>query len=131
MNLGGAAGQRVAGGLDQFFAQHEKEPFADREAARTALRGFTGTPIMQERGKLTGKTATAVEAVLADIYGPAQAKQIVQSAQAGNEEAKEIVEEVTESQGLTGGGQQPIDFSMSQDKHVASWDALLKGLNIR
>lgn len=131
MNLGGAAGQRVAGGLDQFFAQHEKEPFADREAARSALRGFTGTPTMQERGKLTGKTAQAVEAALADIFGPAQAKQIVQSAKAGNQEAQQIVEEVTESQGLTGGGQEPINFSMSQDKHVASWDALLKGLNIR
>jgi len=132
MNLSGRRGADVSGGIDEMYAQHEKEPFADRDAAmQSLLGGRAATSTMQQRGKFTGKTKTAVEAALADMFGPAQAKQIVQSAEAGNQEAKEIVEEVTESQGLSGGGQQPIDFSMSQDKHVASWDALLKGLNIR
>ena len=33
MKIGGYAVNAVAGGLDEFFAQHEKTPFADREAA--------------------------------------------------------------------------------------------------
>ena len=36
---------------------------------------------MKEAGKFSGKTAKAVEQVLTEMYGPAQAKAIVQAAE--------------------------------------------------
>ena len=134
MKIGATAGDRVAGGLDEFFAQHEKTPFADREAARQAmLQGNIGTSRMKEAGKFSGKTAKAVEQVLTEMYGPAKAKAIVQAAEQGNPEAKEIVEEVAEQ---TGNSDMNIDFgpdvmTLSGDEHEASWDSLLKQMNIR
>tara|TARA_R100001510_G_C7654988_1_gene213901 strand:- start:58 stop:1899 length:1842 start_codon:yes stop_codon:yes gene_type:complete len=134
MKIGATAGDRVAGGLDDFFAQHEKTPFADREAARQAmLQGNIGTSRMKEAGKFSGKTAKAVEQVLTEMYGPAQAKAIVQAAEQGNPDAQEIVEEAAEK---TDNSDMNIDFgsemmTLSADEHQAAWDSLLKQMSIR
>jgi len=132
MKLGATAGDRVASGLDKILEQHGKTPFADREAAMQAmLQGGVGTEGMTTAGKFGGKTAKAVEAALTQMFGPAKAKAIVQAAEQGNPEAKEIVEEVAES----GGKKAPMiefgNMTMSEDTHEASWDSLLKGLDIR
>ena len=68
-----------------------------------------------------------------------QAEQVVQAAQAGNAQAQEVVEEVggdnpqftfadKKDEGSPAGGEL---MDLSEDKHYASWDSLLKGLNIR
>lgn len=131
MKLGATAGDRVKNALDAVYQQHQQKPFANREAMMEAMmQAGIGSKAMTAANRLTGKTATAAESALSEIFGPAQAKQIVQSAQAGNQEAKQIVEQVV------GNNATPeIDFAdamnMSEDEHVASWDSLLKGLNIR
>jgi len=131
MKLGATAGDRVKNALDKVYQQHQEKPFADRDAMMEALmQAGIGSKTMTAANKLSGKTANAAESALSEIFGPAQAKQIVQSAQAGNQEAKQIVEQVV------GNNNTPeIDFAgamnMSEDEHVASWDSLLKGLNIR
>jgi len=75
---------------------------------------------------------------------PAQADATVQSAEQGNPDAKQKVEEATsgeqaqvmfpDSAGSGGDDDDPAAAPLalfSSDKHIASWDALLKGLNIR
>jgi len=68
-----------------------------------------------------------------------QAAQVVQAAQAGDSQAQEVVEEVAnknpqftfadeKDEGDDDGGEL---LDLSEDKHYASWDSLLKGLNIR
>ena len=125
MKLGATSGDRVASGLDKIMEQHGKTPFADREAAMQAmLQGNIGTSRMTEAGKFGGKTAKAVEAALAQMFGPAQAKQIVQAAEQGNPEAQEIVQDAEE--------QLPsIDMELSEDKHQQDWDYLMKQMNLR
>ena len=67
-----------------------------------------------------------------------QAEQVVQAAQAGDSQAQEVVEEAANNNpqftfadkkddGPAGGEL----LELSEDKHYASWDSLLKGLNIR
>ena len=69
-----------------------------------------------------------------------EAEQVVQAAQAGDSEAQEVVEEAankntkftfidTKKDGDEDAGGELLD--LSEDKHHASWDSLLKGLNIR
>jgi len=142
MQLGATAGDRVAGGLDKVYAQHQESPFADRDAAMQAmLQGGVGTENMTAAGKFGGKTGKAVEAALMEMgFGPAEAKNIAQQAEAGNPDAKEIVEEATGQEKTKFTFDNPdmasemaeIDnFGLSEDNHEASWDSLLKGLDIR
>ena len=67
-----------------------------------------------------------------------QAEQVVQAAQAGDSQAQEVDEEAANNNpqftfadkkddGPAGGEL----LELSEDKHYASWDSLLKGLNIR
>ena len=138
MKLGKPAGDRVASGLDKILEQHKNTPFTDRDAAFQAmLQGGVGTEGMTA----AGKTKIVVEAVLTDMFGPAQAKQITQAAQQGNPDAKQIVEEAIQNldvgdvtaqpEKLDVGDIDPFKINASEDKHEVSWDSLLKGLNIR
>ena len=105
----------------------------DDITSATGSRGF--------RGKLA-------EAVAA-YHGmtPAQADATVQSAEQGNPDAKQKVEEATGDEQMQtmfklpdtagsggdddeGSSAAPL-VTFSSDEHTASWDALLKGLNIR
>ena len=74
--------------------------------------------------------ATAV----AEYHGltPAQADATVQSAQQGNPDAQEKVEEAMSGDQSkdTAKEKAPI-MTFSSDKHTASWDSLMKGMNIR
>jgi len=83
-------------------------------------------------------------AAVAEYHGltPAQADATVQSAQQGNPDAQEKVEEAmsgdqskvqlpdTAGSGDDDAAPAPI-MTFSSDKHTASWDSLMKGLNIR
>lgn len=71
-----------------------------------------------------------------------QAEQVVQAADAGNSQAQEVVEEaVNKNPQFTFADtkndeddEDPVGaglMELSEDKHHASWDSLLKGLNIR
>ena len=54
---------------------------------------------------------------------------LVQAAAQGDTAAAQEIEEAAEEAGVT---EDPLGgFAMSEDKHIASWDSLLKGLNIR
>jgi len=140
MKLGANAGDRVAGGLDKVYAQHQKTPFANYEDAMQAmLQGGVGTKGMIDAGKFSGKTGKAVEAALIEMgYTPAQAKAIDQAAKQGNPDAKEIVEEATGEEEFQFNNPDMAsemadigNFGLSEDNHKASWNSLLKGLNIR
>jgi hypothetical protein len=137
MKMGAPSGDRVRGGLDKVYAQHQESPFADRDAAMQAmLQGGIGTKGMTTAGKFSGKSAQAVEAALMEMgFGPAEAKNVAQQAEAGNPEAKEIVEEATSGgrQGLPEINFDPAaeEMKLSSKEHEASWDSVLKGLNVR
>lgn len=60
---------------------------------------------------------------------PAQAEQVVQAAEQGNPEAKEIVQEAEEV--IDPFAQESELVNFSSDKHVQSWDALMKEMNLR
>ena len=102
-------------------------------------QGLTYDDIIEATGKKGLRTDLAN--AIADEMGISrpQAEQVVQAAQAGNTQAQEVVEEV-------GGNNPQFTFApeeddddpdggelmdLSEDKHHASWDSLLKGLNIR
>ncbi len=129
MKMGAPAGDRVRGGLDKVFGQHQKTPFADRDAAMQAmLQSGVGTKGMTTAGKFSGKSAQAVEAALMEMgFGPAEAKNVAQQAEAGNPDAKEIVEEAIDFDM----GEDAMGMKLSEDNHAASWDSVLKGLNVR
>tara|TARA_R100000406_G_scaffold23452_1_gene14877 strand:- start:21810 stop:23498 length:1689 start_codon:yes stop_codon:yes gene_type:complete len=138
MKLGATAGDRVAGGLDKVYAQHQKTPFANYEDAMQAmLQGGVGTEGMTAAGKFSGKTGKAVEAALMEMgYTPAQAKAIDQAAKQGNPDAKKIVEEAEEefvfdNPDMASEMADIGAMNLSEDNHEASWDSLLKGLDIR
>ena len=151
LELGGDASQeddergRFA---DEMLDTAGYSPGGSRKKAREVALGLFDKPESYEaitsatgsRG-YRGKLAQAVAA----YHGmtPAQADATVQSAEQGNPDAKQKVEEATSEQAQVmfpdsaGSGDDddpaaaPLDVTFSSDKHTASWDALLKGLNIR
>jgi hypothetical protein len=67
-----------------------------------------------------------------------QAEQVVQAAQAGDSQAQGVVEEAANNNPQFTFADKKDDeedggelLDLSEDKHHASWDSLLKGLNIR
>ena len=115
------------------------KPGGSRDKAREVALGLFDKPESYEAITTAtgsrGYRAKLAQAVAAH-HGmtPAQADATVQAAEQGNPDAKEKVEEAVESNG----GKAPmIEFGdlstmqMSEDTHEASWDSLLKGLDIR
>lgn len=56
---------------------------------------------------------------------------LVEAAAQGDTAAAQEIEEAAEDAGVMEEGGVGGDFAFSEDKHIASWDSLLKGLNIR
>ena len=136
---------------DQMLDTAGYKPGGSRKKAREVALGLYDKPESYEaitsatgsRG-FRGKLAEAVAA----YHGmtPAQADATVQSAEQGNPAAKQKVEEATDDEQMqtmfklpdaAGSGDDDEGSSaaplalFSSDEHIASWDALLKGLNIR
>ena len=137
---------------DQMLDAAGYKPGGSRRKAREVALGLFDKPGSYEditsatgsRG-FRGKLAEAVAA----YHGmtPAQADATVQSAEQGNPDAKQKVEEATGGEEMqtmfklpdtAGSGDDDDEGSsaaplvtFSSDEHTASWDALLKGLNIR
>mgnify|MGYP003109457325 CR=1 FL=1 len=112
------------------------KPGGSRDKAREVALGLFDKPESYEAITTAtgsrGYRAKLAQAVAAH-HGmtPAQADATVQAAEQGNPDAKEKVEEAVES---SGGKAPMIEFGnmqMSEDTHEASWDSLLKGLDIR
>jgi len=124
------------GGTSRKKAREVALGLFDKPESYEAITSATGS-----RGYRT-KLAQAVAAYHG--MSPAQADATVQSAEQGNPDAKQKVEEATsgeqaqvmfpDSAGSDDGDDDPAAAPLalfSSDKHIASWDALLKGLNIR
>ena len=62
---------------------------------------------------------------------PAQAEQVVDAAQAGDAQAKKVVDATPTTLNLTGGPSDGDMMALSEGKHYSDWDSLMKGLNIR
>lgn len=89
------------------------------------VRGATGK---------AGKRGLLADAIIEHLgLTPAQAQQVVQAAEQGNPEAKEMVEEAEEKAGGVDpfADVEPEMVNFSSDKHVQSWDALMKQMNLR
>lgn len=110
------------------------------EAARSLYgrQGLTYDDIIAATGKKGLRTDLAN--AIADEMGISrpQAEQVVQAAQAGDSQAQEVVEEAANKNPQFTFADTKKDeedggelLDLSEDKHHASWDSLLKGLNIR
>tara|TARA_R100000406_G_scaffold39156_3_gene26090 strand:- start:1787 stop:3454 length:1668 start_codon:yes stop_codon:yes gene_type:complete len=117
-----------------------------RKAAEIARGMFDNKPASYEEiVAATGKAGyrSKLANAIAEYHGisPTQAVQVVQAADAGNPQAQEVVEEAAnkspisfESKPDDDDDEDPVGaglMELSEDKHHASWDSLLKGLNIR
>ena len=119
--------------LDNIASQYQEgeTPYGSKDRQRQMARIARGGEFENFPSTRQGQDALKVLERMG--YTPTQAKQIVQEAEGGNPQAKEIVEEAQKGKGKDDGtifGREDV-LELSQDKHTAAWDSLLKGLNIR
>ena len=131
-----AFGDEMAG-----MAGYKAGQKSSREAAKIARglygkEGLSYDDIIAATGKAGYRTDLANAIAHTMGISQPQAEQVVQAAQAGDSQAQEVVEEAANNSSISfeskpdeeDGGEL---LDLSEDKHHASWDSLLKGLNIR
>ena len=134
---------------EPFFSDNPDiyKPGTSRNKARLLEQQFRNLPEKDRTyERLTGMMGSAgnrpkLVQALAEKYGltPAQAQNVKQQADSGNPEAQEMVQVAMEDDPNAGEDFSDLNLQpsaeslvqLSQDKHTASWDSLLKNLDIR
>jgi hypothetical protein len=132
-----AFGQNMAEGVYKPGGSRRKA--AEIAQGLYGRKGLTYDDIIEATGKKGLRTDLANAIANEMGISRPQAEQVVQAAQAGNSEAQNVVEEVgSNNPQFTFAPEEDDDdpaggelMDLSEDKHHASWDSLLKGLNIR